>query len=148
MNALSPRGLALIKGFEQCRLTAYQDDGGVWTIGWGHTGPEVVEGLQWSQAQADEDLVRDTIFAANAVTRSVDVAMNQNEFDALVCLTYNIGVGAFRGSTLLRELNSANFSAASAEFPKWDRVNGEPNLGLARRRAAEQALFLSPPTAS
>jgi len=148
MNALSPRGLALIQEFEGCRLDAYRDQRGVLTIGYGHTGPEVVEGLQWSQAQADEALVRDTSFAANAVTRFVDVAMDQNEFDALVCLTYNIGVGAFRGSTLLLELNSANFSAASAEFPKWDRVNGEPNLGLARRRAAEQALFLSPPTAS
>ena len=148
MNALSPRGLALIQEFEGCRLDAYRDQRGVLSIGTGHTGADVTEGLQWSQADADAALMRDTSFAANAIIRLVDVALDQNEFDALVCLTYNIGVGAFRGSTLLRELNSANFSAASAEFPKWDRVNGEPNLGLARRRAAEQALFLSPPTAS
>jgi len=148
MNALGARGLDLLKEFEGYRLTAYRDQRGVLTIGYGHTGPEVVEGLQWSQAQADEALVRDTSFAANAIIRLVDVALNQNEFDALCSLAFNIGVGAFRSSTLLRMLNSGDHPGAAMQFAVWDRVNGEPNAGLARRRAAEQALFLSPPTAS
>lgn len=144
MNALSPRGLALIQEFEGCRLDAYRDQRGVLTIGTGHTGADVTEGLQWSQAQADATLLRDTSFAANAIIRLVDVALNQNEFDALCSLAFNIGVGAFRSSTLLRKLNSGDHPGAAMQFAVWDRVNGEPNAGLARRRAAEQALFLMP----
>ena len=143
MNAVSPRGLALIKSFESCRLTAYQDQHGVWTIGWGHTGPEVVAGLWWTQAHADVQLEIDAHGAVNAVNRSLDVAVNQNQFDALVDFTFNLGAGNEAHSTLLYYINAGNFVSAAAEFPKWNHVGGVPNAGLARRRAAEQALFTS-----
>jgi lysozyme len=144
MNALSPRGLALIQEFEGCRLTAYRDQRGVLSIGTGHTGADVTEGLVWSQAQADAALRNDTSFAAAAINRYVDVALNQNEFDALCSLAFNIGVGAFRSSTLLRMLNMGDHPGAAMQFAVWDRVNGEQNAGLARRRSAEQVLFLAP----
>lgn len=134
-------GLALIKGFEQCRLIAYQDQHGVWTIGWGHTGPEVHEGLQWTQAQADGALEADLQAAVSAVNRSVRVAVNQNQFDALVSFVFNVGAEAFAGSTLLRLLNGGYPNLAASQFPYWDHVDGVENNGLLHRRDAEQQLF-------
>lgn len=141
---LGSAGIALIKSFEQCRLVAYQDQRGVWTIGWGHTGPEVVAGLQCTQAQADFWLVGDTQKATTGVMKSLDVVLGQNAFDALVSFTFNVGVGAEAHSTLLAMVNRGAISTAGAEFLKWDHVNGVENAGLARRRAAERALFLLP----
>ena len=143
MTTLGARGLDLLKEFEGCRLDAYRDQRDVLTIGYGHTGPEVVEGLVWTQAQADEALVRDTIFAANAASRLIDVVLTQNQFDSIVSLIYNIGAGAFAASTLLKYVNQKQFGPAADEFLKWDRCNGIPNPGLARRREAERTLFLS-----
>lgn len=147
MMKLGSAGLALIKSFEQCRLTAYPDSGGIWTIGWGHTGPEVREGLVWTQAQADLQLVLDTHAAVIAVIKSLDVAVGQNVFDALVAFTFNVGVTAEAHSTLLRLVNAGYTGAASAEFLKWDHVAGVEIEGLKRRREAERALFLSPDSA-
>jgi lysozyme len=137
-------GLALIKQFEGCRLTAYQDQRGIWTIGYGHTGPEVIEGLVWSQDQADAALLGDLHTAVSAVMRDVDVAINQNQFDALVSFTYNVGAQAFADSTLLRLLNAGRPYLASAQFPLWSHVNGVEDDGLMRRRDAERALFDTP----
>lgn len=135
-------GLALLKSFEQCRLTAYQDSGGIWTIGWGHTGPEVHGGLSWDQAHADAALVLDLQVAVVGVMKGLDIALGQNAFDALVCFVYNVGVHAFQGSTLLRLVNAGH--DASAEFLRWDRVGGVESAGLLRRRGAERSLFLLP----
>jgi lysozyme len=141
---LSAAGLALLKNFEGCRLQAYQDQRGVWTIGYGHTGPDVYQGLVWSQAQADQQLLLDTQARAQTpVQRLVDVAMSQSQFDALCDLCYNIGQGNLASSTLLRLLNVGNAAGAADQFLVWDKVNGAENAGLARRRAAERALFLS-----
>ena len=136
-------GVALIQSFESCRLTAYQDQRGIWTIGWGHAGPEVVEGLAWSQAQADAQFVIDLHKTETAVDSSLTITLNQNEFDALVCFTYNVGAGAEAHSTLVRLLNAGNLQAAADQFFVWDHVNGIPNAGLLRRRTAERALFLA-----
>lgn len=138
-------GLALIKSFEQCRLTAYQDQRGRWTIGWGHTGPEVVQGLEWTQEQADAALLSDLHTAVNAVMRDVDVAINQNQFDALVSFAFNVGETAFVGSTLLRLLNGGYPNLAASEFPKWDHVGRAVSAGLLRRCEAEQQLFEEAP---
>lgn len=137
-------GLALIKSFEQCRLSAYQDQGGVWTIGWGHTGPEVHGGLQWTQAQADAALEADLQVAVNAVMRHADAALTQNQFDALVSFVFNVGAEAFATSTLLRLLNGGYPRLAALQFPHWDNVDGVQNNGLLRRRDAEQQLFEEP----
>lgn len=140
---LSATGLALIKEFEGCKLTAYQDERGIWTIGYGHTGPEVVQGLVWSQAQADAQLASDVATrAAGPVSRLVLVALRQGQFDALTSLCFNIGQGQFAHSTLLRLLNACS-DAAAAQFLVWDKVDGRDDPGLLRRRSAEQALFLA-----
>lgn len=140
---LGSAGVALIKHFEGCRLTAYQDSVGIWTIGYGHTGPEVVEGLTCTQLQADTWLLNDTHAASNAVMRDVDVALTQNQFDALVSFTFNLGAAALAGSSLLRYLNGGSPSAAANEFLKWDHAGGVVIPGLTLRREAERALFLT-----
>lgn len=139
---LGVRGLALIKSFEQCRLTAYKDGGGVWTIGWGHTGREVVEGLTWTQAKADDEFHADCAEAQEQVNRCLgDTAVNQQMFDALVSFEYN--TGALATSTLLKLLNNGNPIGAAREFTRWDHDNGVQVRGLTKRRLAEQALFMS-----
>jgi len=139
----SKQGLALTERFESCRLTAYQDIRGIWTIGWGHVGPEVVEGLTWTQNQADSQLVMDMLHATNTVNRLVTAPLSQNEFDAVVDLVYNIGSGNFAGSTMLKLLNAGDMSNAVLEFDKWDRAGGQVVAGLLRRREAETQEFQS-----
>ncbi len=134
-------GLALTELFEGCRLTAYQDVAGVWTIGYGHTGPDVSPGLTITQAQAAQLLQQDVASAAACVNQAVTVALNQDEFDALVDFVFNVGRGAFQGSTMMRDLNSGDFADAAGEFDKWDHAGGKVVAGLLRRREAEQALF-------
>lgn len=144
MNTFSSNGEGLIKSFESCKLVAYQDQHGVWTIGWGHTAG-VHEGLTCTQAQADawfEDDIRSTV---TQVDDSLTTNVNQNQFDALVSFTFNEGIGRERSSTLLKLVNTRNFLEAAAEFPKWDivTIDGMPTKspGLFRRRIAEQATF-------
>ena len=135
------KGLALTEQFEGCRLTAYQDQVGVWTIGYGHTGPEVCAGLSVTQEQASALLQKDVSSAADFVNKSVMVALTQEEFDALVDFVFNLGAGAFQKSTLLHLLNAGDFAAAAAQFAVWDRAGGAVVAGLLRRRQAETALF-------
>lgn len=134
-------GLSLTQSFEGLRLTAYQDQGGVWTIGYGHTGPDVQPGLTVSEDQATELLMKDAANAVGAVNRLVTVPLTQNQFDALVDFVFNVGAANFDSSTLLRELNASNFDAAAAEFQKWDHVHGVVVAGLLNRRLAEAKLF-------
>jgi lysozyme len=143
---LGDAGRALIESFETCKLYAYQDQRGIWTIGWGHT-MGVVPYLTCTQADADAWFVQDTQAAVNAVMRSLDVAVNQNQFDALVSFTFNVGAGSEAHSTLLSLVNQGKFALAAAQFSFWNHVNGVPNAGLTRRRAAEQALFSGTSTA-
>lgn len=133
--------LALTEQFEGCQLTAYQDVAGVWTIGYGHTGPDVSPGLTITQDQAAQLLQQDVASAAACVNQAVTVALNQDEFDALVDFVFNLGQGAFRSSTMLRDLNAGDFAGAAGEFDKWDHAGGKVVAGLLRRRQAEEALF-------
>lgn len=137
----SKQGLALTEGFESCRLTAYQDVKGIWTCGWGHVGPEVVEGLTWTQDQADSQLVLDLTKAEHAVNTLVTVPLTQGQYDALVDFCYNCGIGAFSGSTMLRLLNAGQFDDAANEFQKWSHASGVVVAGLLRRRVAEEDEF-------
>lgn len=139
----SKQGLDLTKGFESCRLTAYQDIKGIWTIGWGTTGPDIVEGLQWTQNEADSALVTRYTIAEGAVNRLVTVTLTQGEFDALCDFVYNCGVGAFAGSTMLKLLNAGDMSGAALEFDKWSHASGKVVAGLLRRREAETQEFNS-----
>lgn len=140
---ISEAGLSLIKSFEGCKLTAYLDAVGIWTIGYGHTGPNVHRGLTITQKQADEILAQDVRRFELGVVNNVKVSLNQNEFDALVSFAFNVGVNALKGSTLLRLLNDgADRSIVAAEFLRWNKGDGKVLEGLTRRRQAEKALFL------
>jgi lysozyme len=137
----SVKGLALTEQFEGCRLTAYQDQVGVWTIGYGHTGLDVKPGMTVTSAQAEALLAQDVLSAAACVNNVVVVKITQEEFDALVDFVFNLGVGAFSGSTMLRKLNAGDFTGAAAQFDLWDRAGGAIVAGLLRRREAEAELF-------
>lgn len=139
---ISERGLDLIKAHEKCRLTAYlptRND--VLTIGWGHTGIDVQKDTVWTQEQADFALIADLADAENCVEKHVLVELTQFEFDALVSLVFNIGCGAFKGSTLLRLLNASNYDGASEQFQVWNKQNHIELAELTRRRAEERELF-------
>jgi lysozyme len=138
-------GRALIQSFEACRLDAYQCPAGVWTIGWGETGPGIKLGVRWDQAYADHRFELALSKRESAVHRLVDVPLTDNEFSSLVSFEFN--TGALAGSTLLRLLNSGRPRAEVAdEFGRWVRVKGRIIPGLVRRRAAERDLFLTPDT--
>lgn len=137
----SRNGQQLTEQFEGCQLVAYQDSVDRWTIGYGHTGPEVHEGLVWNQAQADAQLLIDIQWAASVVNRVVTVALSQGEFDALTDLVFNIGSGNFETSTMLKLLNAGDYQGAASWFDKWDRSGGQVVAGLLRRRAAETQEF-------
>jgi lysozyme len=139
----SDQGLALTEQFEGLQLTAYQDPVGVWTIGYGHTGSDVQPGLTITQEQASDLLLQDVAGAVAAVNRLVTVPLTQNQFDALVDFTFNVGQGNLASSTLLRELNAGNTEGAAAQFLVWVYAKGVELPGLVTRRQAEAALFQS-----
>ncbi len=138
----SKDGLLLTESFEGMRLTAYHDTGGVLTIGYGHTGKDVVIGLTITPAEADRLLLGDVRHASDVVNRLVTwPGLMQTEFDALVDFSFNAGCGAFAGSTLLKDLNMGKLAEAAAQFEAWDHVGGMVVAGLLRRRIAEEKLF-------
>lgn len=140
---LGSKGTALIHSFEKLCLVGYADEGGVPTIGWGHTGPDVYVGQVCTVAQADAWFAQDTHAAVAAVNASVQVPLSQNQFDALVAFTFNVGVNAEAHSTLCRKMNAGDMAGAALEFAKWNHVNGVVSAGLTRRRQAEHDLFVS-----
>lgn len=129
------------KEFEGCRLTPYQDSVGVWTDGYGNTHGVVPNGPPITQEKADADLLSNLRAAINAVERAVHTPMTDDEEGALVDLVFNIGAGNFEHSTLLRLLNAGDYAGAADQFGAWDKAGGQVLAGLARRRAAEAALF-------
>ena len=137
---LSDSGVDLIKNFEGLRLSAYQDSGGVWTIGYGHTGG-VKAGDRITQGQAEALLRQDTGWAQDAVRQQVRVPLTQDQFNALTSFTFNLGAGALRDSTLLSKLNAGDYAGAQAEFGRFVHAGGRVLQGLVRRRAAEADLF-------
>lgn len=144
---MSKNGLTLLKSFEGCELTAYQDPVGIWTVGYGWTQPvngkPVGKGMIITQETADRLLQTGVIQYEKGVTRLLSVTVNQAQFDALVDFAYNLGVKALEGSTLLKKLNAGDYAGAADEFPKWDKAGGKVLNGLVKRRAAERAFFLS-----
>ena len=137
-------GLDLTEDSEGVRLTAYPDPGtggDPWTIGYGHTGPEVFEGMVIDHAQAEQFLREDVRSAEAAVKRFVHVELTQHEFDALVDFTFNCGAGNLQHSTLLRLVNEGHFAEASQHFGDWVKGGGHVLPGLVRRRHAEAVLF-------
>lgn len=141
---ISENGLAMIRYWEGCELDAYQDGGGLWTIGYGHTAG-VCEGDVCTEEQASSWLASDAVsIAQDPVNSLVTVPLSQNQFDALCDFTYNLGQGNLASSTLLAMLNAGNYAGAQAQFPRWNMVDGEPSQGLTNRRNAEANLFGTP----
>ena len=136
----SKAGIQLTERFEGCRLAAYPDTGGVWTIGYGHTHG-VHQGMTCTREQAQTWLEQDIQAAADAVNRLVKISLKQSEFDALVDFVFNLGAGAFARSTMLKDINAGHLAAAALQFPLWDHVAGRVLAGLLHRRLAEEAEF-------
>ena len=135
-------GLSLIKYYEQCRLTAYQDAVGIWTIGWGDTS-NVHPGMTISQREADARLLAKYDDFEHFILVTVSVPLNDNQLGALVCFTYNVGKGAFQSSTLLKKIDSHDPTAVN-EFSKWNKAGGQILPGLVKRRTSEAKLFSTP----
>lgn len=144
MNQDLQPALDLIKSFEGCRLTAYQDIVGVWTIGWGTTGPWVTEGDSLSQESADDLLYGSVQALGDEVTSACAHPLTNNQLCALISFAYNLGINNLHGSTLLRKLNAGNTDGAADEFLKWNNAGGKVIKGLTLRREAERELFLKP----
>ena len=143
---MSHAGLLMMMDAEGLRLEAYPDPGtggAPWTIGYGHTGSNVAPGMVITEDEASRLLRDDLHFAEIGVRTYATVPLTQGQFDSLVDFAYNCGIGALRGSTLLRKLNSRDYLGASEEFRKWDMAAGKHMAGLAKRRAAEKDMFLS-----
>ena len=143
---VSPSGVDLICNFEGLRLKAYDDGVGVWTIGFGTTkypnGIRVKKGDTCTLDQAKAYMQNDLKSFEQTVNNTVKVPLNQNQFDALVSLAYNIGSTAFKNSTLVKRLNEGNYNAAANQFNVWVNAGGKRMQGLVNRRAAEKTLFL------
>ena len=138
----SPKGIALIKEFEGLRLKAYLCPSGLWTIGYGHTAG-VKPGMVISEAQAEEYLKADLITFENYLN-GLGLAINQNQFDALVSFIYNVGTGNFSSSTLLRKVRAnPQDNSIMDEFLRWVYSKGRVLPGLQRRRLAEMKQYFS-----
>lgn len=147
LMTVSTKGIDLICSFEGLRLTAYDDGVGVWTIGFGTikypNGVRAKRGDTCTLEQAKSYMKYNLIEFEHTVNSLVKVPLNQNQFDALVSLTYNIGSGALKSSTLLKKLNLSDYKGAADQFDVWVNAGGKRMQGLANRRAKEKSLFLS-----
>lgn len=147
-KTISTNGTKLIASFEGLELTAYLCPAKVWTIGLGTTvysnGQPVKKGDTCTKEQALQYKAHDLRRFENCVNSAVKVSINQNQFDALVSLAYNIGPKAFKDSTLLKKLNASDYKGAADQFLVWNKSRGKVLKGLVNRRAAEHTLFLKP----
>lgn len=137
---ISAEGLALIKKFEGCELTAYQCSAGVWTIGYGHT-KGVEKGMTISKESAEEMLVEELNEYENYISDNVTSPLSQNQFDAMVSWVYNLGPSNLLASTLLKVLNAGDYDGVPAQIKRWNKAGGQTLDGLIRRREAESLLF-------
>lgn len=147
---VSQKGIDLIKSFEGLKLEAYPDPAtgdDPWTIGYGTTvypsGKKVSKGDIITKNHADYCLNHDVQNFSQGVESLIKVPTTQGQFDAMVSLAYNIGLGAFSKSTLLRKHNDKCYSCAANQFPLWNKAAGKVMSGLIRRRAAERELYAS-----
>lgn len=145
---ISQKGIDLIKRYEGVRLKAYKpvptEPG--WTIGYGHHGPDVHKDMVITESHAERFLRRDLERFEKGVNEMVTTHINQNRFDALVSFAFNVGLGNFQNSTLLRETNKRRFGRAAAQFCLWVKGGSPPKVlpGLVKRRASEAWLFTRP----
>lgn len=139
-------GFCFLEEREGKRNVAYPDPatkGPPWTIGVGHTGPEVRPGLVWTDEQVRQALAKDVERFERCINSAVRVPLTQPQFNALLSFTFNLGEGALLSSTLLKRLNASDYQGAASEFLRWNRAGGRVMEGLTNRRKMEAALFLS-----
>lgn len=140
---MKTKNVNIIKKHEGLRLEAYlPTPNDVWTIGYGHTHT-TKQGMKITEDQAEKLLYLDIAWAEEAVKGLVKVPLTQNQFDALVSFVFNVGAGAFAKSTLLRFLNTGDYTNAAAQFLRWNKQKGRILNGLTKRREEERRLFLS-----
>jgi len=146
---ISKKGIELLKHFESYEMRAYTCPAGVWTIGWGFTqinGMKVKKGDIMPLEVADIELKRQLRTYENVVKKVIMIKkINQNQYDALVSLCYNIGGSSFRKSDIVNLVNSRNFIGACRIFNLWSKVAKKRSKGLLRRRISERNLFCSWP---
>lgn len=142
MRTLNKLGINLIKSFEGLQLEAYQDQNGVWTNGYGHTSGVNAHTPPITEQQAEAYLRQDLQNAQQSVESIIAAPLSDNQYAALVSLTYNEGVKPIE-QTLGKLLNAGDYIAAANQFDKWIYAAGVKNAGLIRRRAAEKKLFLA-----
>lgn len=137
----SEKGINLIKKFEGCKLYAYRDSVGVLTIGYGTT-KGVKAGMAITQKQAEDFLKRDIVPFEKALN-SMNINFTQGQYDALISFQYNLGTGAFKGSTMYRKIVArASDTDITDQMVKWVNSSGKPLLGLKKRRVEEANMFL------
>lgn len=141
---LDKKGLDLIKSFEGCKLKAYKcvPTEKYYTIGYGHYGKDVKQGMSITSKQAEELLIKDVAKFEQYVNSYVKVDITQSMFNALTSFCYNCGAGALGSSNLLKYVNKKEFEKASQEFPKWNKSGGKVLNGLVKRREKERKEFL------
>lgn len=138
---INEEGLDLIKSCEGLRLVSYPDVTGIWTIGYGHTGSDVAEGQAISVQQAADLLIADIARTEHGVTEALEVEVNPNQFSAMVSFAYNVGLGNFQKSSLLRFTNQEKFEEAALSFERWIYAGGHTVSGLIKRRGLEEQLY-------
>lgn len=137
-------GINLIKQYEGLRLETYLDAVGVLTVGYGNTGPHVTPGLKITESQANKLLLDDIARFEKGVSDLVKTTINTNEFSALVCFSFNVGLSNLGNSTLLKLLNNNQKADAANQFLRWNKAGGKVLNGLTKRRKSEMDLFLTP----
>src|SRR3954471_7900330 len=143
MMIISDLGINFIARWEGCELDSYQDGGGVWTIGVGHTSSGCGPGESCTVAEAEQWLLEDLAWVEACLAGAVGVPLTQIQYDSLCSFVFNVGGTAFEDSTMLKKLNASDYDGAAAEFPRWVYDNGVVVQGLVNRRLAEQNLFLT-----
>ena len=138
------KAIILIKRFEGCHLTAYLCPANVWTIGWGTT-KGVKKGMVITQEEADRLLEKDCLMFYNAVRKEVENLCNENQIASLVSFVYNVGIGAFQKSTLLKVIkqNANNQNEITKQFMRWVFAGRKKLKGLERRRKAEVEMYFT-----
>lgn len=144
MRHITEDGIRLIKGFESFSPAPYRCPAGIWTIGYGHTGPDVHEDTPAITVDQGEELLKvDLLRFERAVLRLITRRLTDGQFSALVSFTYNLGAGALQRSSLRMKCNRGEDAQVPAEFIKWVWAGGRKLPGLMRRRKMEAALYVA-----
>lgn len=138
MREINQAGLNLIKSFERCCLVAYQDQGGIWTIGYGHTDPIINDGMTITQDEA-ESLLKQDLQKFYHLDDFIAELVNDNQYSALICLAFNVGLRAVKLSQTLKLINAGD--NPDKEWMGFNKVNGVVSQGLINRRKAELKLY-------